>query len=55
MVLDAEGNVHATWELQEENSAIIVLDQESKVLFVKEGKLNPSEVEQALGLVKNNL
>ncbi|MCG7587743.1 YtfJ family protein [Photobacterium sp. OFAV2-7] len=55
MVLDAEGGVHATWELQEESSAIIVLDKESKVLFVKEGKLSPSEIEQALSLVKANL
>ncbi|WP_064606042.1 YtfJ family protein [Photobacterium sp. J15] len=55
MVLDANGEVRATWELQEENSAIIVLNQDSKVLFVKEGKLNPAEIEQAMGLIKSNL
>lgn len=55
MVLDAEGKIRATWELQEESSAIIVLDKESRVLFVKEGKLNSTEVEQALGLVNSNL
>ncbi|MCW8330282.1 YtfJ family protein [Photobacterium sp. SDRW27] len=55
MVLDADGKVHSTWELQNESSAIIVLDKESHVLFVKEGKLSPAEVEQAIALVQENL
>lgn len=55
MVLDAEGKVHKTWELQDKNSAIIVLDKKSQVLFVKEGKLSPTEIEQAITLVRNNL
>lgn len=55
MVLDANGQVHATWELQSKNSAIIVLDKDSRVLFVKEGKLSPQEIEQAITLVQSNL
>ena len=55
MVLDAEGKVHEIWELQNKNSAIIVLDKKSRVLFVKEGKLSPTEIDQAIALVRNNL
>lgn len=55
MVLDANGTVHQSWQLAAEDSAIIVLDKSSHVLFVKEGKLSSQEIEQALELVKNNL
>ncbi|UTV27467.1 YtfJ family protein [Photobacterium atrarenae] len=55
MVLDAEGQVHATWELQEESSAIIVLDNASNVLFVKEGKLSQDEITEAINLIKSQL
>ena len=55
MVLDANGSVHESWQLAAENSAIIVLDKNSQVLFVKEGKLTDQEVSQALELVKSNL
>ncbi|PSW15165.1 YtfJ family protein [Photobacterium sanctipauli] len=55
MVLDATGSVHADWELTAENSAIIVLDKETNVLFVKEGKLSAAEIQQALDLVKQSL
>ncbi|MGF1681974.1 YtfJ family protein [Photobacterium minamisatsumaniensis] len=55
MVLDGNGKVHEAWELAAENSAIIVLDKESNVLFVKEGKLTNSEIQEALNLVKKNL
>ncbi|MCQ1060920.1 YtfJ family protein [Photobacterium sp. ZSDE20] len=54
MVLDANGTVHQSWQLAAEDSAIIVLDKSSQVLFVKEGKLSSQEIEQALELVKSN-
>ena len=55
MVLDAKGSVHKSWQLAAENSAIIVLDKNSQVLFVKEGKLTEQEINQALELIKSNL
>ncbi|KLV11156.1 YtfJ family protein [Photobacterium ganghwense] len=55
MVLDANGRVHQSWDLAKENSAIIVLDKDSKVLFVKEGKLSAGEVKEALKLVSTHL
>ncbi|MGF1752513.1 YtfJ family protein [Vibrio makurazakiensis] len=55
MVVDEEGKVAATWELQEESSAIIVQDKQGKVLFVKEGALSESEVNQVIKLIAANL
>lgn len=55
MVLDEDGKVAGAWDLQEESSAIIVQDKQGKVLFVKEGALNQSEIEQVLSLIKDNI
>ncbi|WP_117235813.1 YtfJ family protein [Vibrio maerlii] len=55
MVLDEEGAVANTWGLQEESSAIIVLDKQGKVLFVKEGSLNDSEIKQVIEMISASL
>lgn len=55
MVLDENGTVAKTWELTPESSAIIVQDKQGKVLFVKEGALNESEVKQVLKLIADNI
>jgi uncharacterized protein len=55
MVLDASGSVQSAWDLQKESSAIIVLDKQGNVLFIKEGKLTSTEVKQAITLVKENI
>jgi len=55
MVLDEEGNVAKAWQLAEESSAIIVQDKQGKVLFVKEGALSDSDIQQVLGLIKDNI
>jgi YtfJ family uncharacterized protein len=55
MVLDEEGTVASNWDLAEESSAIIVQDKQGSVLFVKEGALNDSEIQQVLKLVKENI
>ncbi|MCZ4295672.1 YtfJ family protein [Vibrio sinaloensis] len=55
MVLDEEGAVASHWDLAKESSAIIVQDKQGKVLFVKEGALDESEIEQVLKLVKENI
>lgn len=55
MVLDASGSVQSAWVLQKESSAIIVLDKQGNVLFIKEGKLTSTEVKQAITLVKENI
>lgn len=55
MVLDEEGNVAKAWQLTGESSAIIVQDKQGKVLFVKEGALSDSDIQQVLGLIKDNI
>ncbi|MDF4912609.1 YtfJ family protein, partial [Vibrio parahaemolyticus] len=55
IVLDQNGKVAKSWDLQPESSAIIVQDKAGKVLFVKEGALSEPEIEQVLGLVKQSL
>ena len=55
MVLDESGAVASSWALKEESSAIIVQDKQGKILFVKEGALNESEVTQVIELIKASL
>ncbi|WP_440885604.1 YtfJ family protein [Vibrio campbellii] len=55
MVLDENGVVANSWALQEESSAIIVQDKQGKILFIKEGALSTDEINQVLGLIKQNI
>jgi len=54
-VADRRGVARAAWNLQEKNSAVIVLDQDGIVIFFKEGKLSPEEIAKAVGLIKARL
>jgi YtfJ family uncharacterized protein len=54
-VLDDDGKVRETWELQSDSSAIIVVDPQGKVLFFKEGALSAEETEQALQTIEQSL
>ncbi|NGN99058.1 YtfJ family protein [Grimontia sp. S25] len=51
IVLDKNGAVAGAWRLQEESSAIVLLDAEGTVRFVKEGALNEAEITQVIDLV----
>ncbi|MDF2153201.1 YtfJ family protein [Vibrio sp. CAU 1672] len=55
MVLDENGIVASSWALQEQSSAIIVQDKQGKILFIKEGALSTDEINQVLGLIKQNI
>ena len=55
IVLDGKGKVAQEWQLAPKSSAIIVLDQQGLVRFVREGALRPQEVEQVLALVRQSL
>ncbi|CCN69109.1 YtfJ family protein [Vibrio nigripulchritudo] len=55
IILDKKGAVASTWELQEESSAIAVIDKAGQVLFVKEGSLNQDEIAKVIELVKASL
>ena len=55
MVLDEEGVAASQWDLQPESSTIIVQDKQGKILFVEEGVLTESDVQQVLELITQNL
>nr|WP_314741448.1 YtfJ family protein [uncultured Haemophilus sp.] len=52
VVLDDQSSVKNAWGLKGKESAIIVLDKNGKVKFVKEGKLSNDEIQSVIGLVK---
>jgi YtfJ family uncharacterized protein len=51
-VPDVHGAAQAAWGLQKGQSAVIVLDRDGTVLFFKEGKLSPEEIQQAIGIIR---
>lgn len=54
-VIDSKGSALAAWGLEEKNSAVILIDAESKVLWFKEGKLTDAEISEAVGLIKTKV
>ena len=54
-IVDSDGIVKAAWGLKPESSAIIVLDNQGKVLFFKDGELNSQEIEKVIGLLISTL
>ncbi|WP_299687472.1 YtfJ family protein [uncultured Vibrio sp.] len=55
MVLDENGAVASSWDLKEKSSAIIVQDKQGKILFVQEGELTESEINQVIELIKASI
>jgi len=51
LVGDWDGLGLKKWDLKPKSSALIILDAQGKVLFMKDGKLNPQEIDQALALI----
>lgn len=55
LVVDAEGLGLNTWSLRPSSSAIAVVDSQQQVLFFKDGALTAEEVDQVLGLLKQQI
>lgn len=53
--IDAKGAALKKWGLEKKSSAVIVLDKEGKVLFFKDGKLSPAEINEAVSAIQNAL
>lgn len=53
-VVDDSSKVHEFWQLEKESSAIIILNKQGKVLYVKDGAMNGDEVTQAIELIHTN-
>ena len=55
IVLDCNGIVQKIWDLKKENSAIIVINKNGRVIFSHEGELNRQQIKQVITLVKKNI
>lgn len=51
MVADMEGKGLKTWGFEPKGSALIVLDADGKILYVKDGKLKKDEIDAVIKLI----
>lgn len=54
-IVDNKGSVKKAWDLQSNGSAIIVLDDQGRVKFAKDGKLTEEEVQQVMNMLHQML
>lgn len=54
-IVDSEGVTRKAWQLQEESSAVAVLDKEGRVHYAKDGALTPQESQQVVALLRKLL
>lgn len=50
-IVDSNGIARKTWQLDEESSAIAVLDKDGRVQWAKDGALTQEEVQQVIALL----
>lgn len=50
-IVDSSGVTRKAWQLEEESSAIVVLDKNGRVQWVKDGALTQEEVQQVVDLL----
>lgn len=55
VIIDNDGRIKAAWGLQVKTAMTMVLDRKGRIRFVKEGKLTPSEVEEIIAMVKQQI
>ncbi len=51
-IVDSDGLARKAWQLKEESSTIVVLDNRGRVRWAKDGSLTPDEVAQVIALVR---
>lgn len=51
IIIDGDGAVRRSWNLKSGGSAVVVLDQQGRVRFVKQGALTPDEVAKVMSLL----
>ncbi|MDX7988816.1 YtfJ family protein [Xenorhabdus sp. 12] len=54
-IVDSNGLAKKAWGLEPDSSAIIVLDKQGNVKFVKDGKLSNEEIQHVISLIKDEL
>ncbi|HFZ8994464.1 TPA: YtfJ family protein [Citrobacter freundii] len=50
-IVDSNGVARKVWQLEEESSAIVVLDKEGRIQYAKDGGLSQQEVQQVIALL----
>ena len=51
MVVDEKGEGLTTWQLEKENSAVIVTDSAGVVRYFKQGEMSEAEIDSTLALI----
>lgn len=51
IIVDSDGVARKAWQLDEESSAIVVLDKDGRVQYAKDGGLSQQEVQQVVALL----
>ena len=54
-IVDSNGVARGAWQLDEESSAVVVLDKDGRVQWAKDGALTPEEVQQVMDLLQKLL
>lgn len=51
-IVDSNGVARGAWQLDEESSAVVVLDKDGRVQWAKDGALTQEEVQQVMDLLQ---
>ncbi|CBG89990.1 YtfJ family protein [Citrobacter rodentium] len=51
IIVDSNGVARKAWQLEEESSAVVVLDKDGRVQWAKDGALTQEEVQQVIALL----
>ncbi|WP_318364461.1 YtfJ family protein [Enterobacter sp.] len=54
-IVDSDGVARKAWQLDEESSAVAVLDKDGRVQWAKDGALTPAEAQQVVALLRQLL
>ncbi|AOM41551.1 YtfJ family protein [Xenorhabdus hominickii] len=54
-IVDSNGQAKKAWELESKSSAIIVLDKNGNVKFIKDGKLSNEEITHVVSMIEEEL
>ena len=54
-VRDNQKVIIKAWEIEDENNNVLAFDKEGKLIFIKEGKLNPKEINTLIELIYQHL
>jgi len=54
-IRDNQKTIIKAWEIEDENNNVLAFDQEGRLFFIKEGKLNPEEIKALIERIYQHL